>query len=154
MANVHRRFRHAAADADRHQHRLDPVVAKAVRPAELVQHHVLGAELRLDDLVAPGPADGQHPLQHQEVLDHLVGMAGGVFADRLVHQAQRELPRPEGTRVVRFGRAAGADVAHLGARQIGKTAAPGKGVPIEAFVGMTSDKGPHLVLQIERLGLR
>ena len=85
VADIDRRFRHAAADADRHQHRFDAVVAKAVRPAGLVQHHVLVAKTGLDDLVAPGPADSQHPFQHQKVLDHLMGMAGGVFGDRLMH---------------------------------------------------------------------
>ena len=64
VADIDRRFRHAAADADRHQHRFDAVVAKAVRPAGLVQHHVLGAQLHLDDLVAPGPADGKHAFEH------------------------------------------------------------------------------------------
>src|SRR5262249_11348876 len=62
VADIDRRFRHAAADADRHKHRLDPVVAKAVGSAGLVQHHVPGSQLHLDDLVAPGPADGQHTL--------------------------------------------------------------------------------------------
>jgi hypothetical protein len=32
VADVDRRFRHGAADADRHQHRLDPVVARLAVP--------------------------------------------------------------------------------------------------------------------------
>src|SRR6516162_2607223 len=80
-------------------------------------------------------------------------MAGGVFADRLMHQAQGKLPRLEGARVVGFGRAAGADIAHLRALELGEAAAAGEGVPIEALVGMAPDKGPYLARQVERLGL-
>src|SRR5438876_10093947 len=58
VADIDRRFRGATAHADRHQHRLDPIVTKAMRPAELVQHHILRPQSRLDHLVAPGPADG------------------------------------------------------------------------------------------------
>src|SRR6516162_7976080 len=80
MANIDRWFRRAGADADRHQHRLDAVVAKAMRPASLVQHHVLRAQSRFDHLVAPGPADRQYTVEHEEMLDDLVGMAGSIFA--------------------------------------------------------------------------
>src|SRR5262249_6065525 len=80
-----------APDADRHQHGLDPVVTKTVWPAELVQHHVLRTQARLDHLVVPSPADSQHALEHQKVFDNLMEMASGVFASRLVHQAQAEL---------------------------------------------------------------
>src|SRR6516165_912539 len=59
VANIDRRSWHAAADADRHQYRRDPVVAEAMRPAGLVQHHILGPEARLDYIVTPRPADGQ-----------------------------------------------------------------------------------------------
>src|SRR5437773_6441926 len=81
-------------------------------------------------------------------------MTGGVLVDRLVHQAQRELSRLQGARVVGLGRAAGADIAHLRPRQIRAAAASGKRIPIEALLGMTTDEGPHLALQVERLGLR
>src|SRR6516162_4302726 len=39
VADIDRRLGHTRADADRHQHRLDPVVTEAVRPAGLVEHH-------------------------------------------------------------------------------------------------------------------
>src|SRR5882757_5666906 len=99
---------------------------RTVWSTDLVQHHVLGPQARLDRLVAPRPADSKHALEHQEVFDNLMGMTGGVFADRLVHQTQGELPGLERVRVVRFGRAAGADVAHLRALQFGKQRVPGK----------------------------
>src|SRR5215469_6401459 len=79
-------------------------------------------------------------------------MAGRVFTDRLVHEAQRELPRLERARIVGLGRAAGADVAHLSPVQFGETAAPRESVPVEALVGMAADKGAHLMGQVERLG--
>ena len=85
MADIDRRFRHAATYADRHQHRFDPIGAKAVRPADLVQHHVLGPQPRLDHLLAPSPADGQHAVEHEEVFDHLMEMTGSVLPDWLVH---------------------------------------------------------------------
>jgi hypothetical protein len=153
VANINRRLWHAAADADRHQHRLDTIVAKAVRPAKLVQHQVLGAETRLDHFVTPGPANGQDARKHQEVFDHLVGMTSGVFADRLMHQAQGELPRLEGARIVCFGRAAGADIAHLRALQLGKAPAAREGVPVEALVGVAADESPHPSRQVARLCL-
>src|SRR5215471_5948269 len=113
MADIDRRSWHAGADADRHQHRLDPVVAEAVRPAGFVQHHVLRPQSRLDHLVVPRPANGQHAFEHQEMFDHFMEMTRGIFADRLVHEAQRELPRSERAWIVGLGRAAGADIAHL-----------------------------------------
>src|SRR5271154_2442406 len=103
VADIDRRLRHACADADRHQHRLDPVVAKAVRPAGLVQHHVSWPQARLDHLVAPRPADRQHTIEDEKMFDDLMGMAGGVLADGLMHQAQGELTWSERARVVGFG---------------------------------------------------
>src|SRR5262249_37424653 len=104
--------------------------------------------------VAPGPADGQHTLQHEEMLDDLMRMAGSVFADRLMHKAQRELSWLQGAGVVGLGRTAGPDVAHLRPRQVRKAAASGKRIPTEALVGVTPDEGPHLALQVEPIGLR
>src|SRR5262245_2911734 len=115
MADVDGRFRRTAPDADRHQHGLDPVVTKTVWPADLVQHHVLRTPARLDHLVVPSPADSQHALEHQKVFDNLMEMVSGVFADRLVHQAQAELPWFERARIAGFGGTAGTDVPHLGA---------------------------------------
>src|SRR5207253_6454388 len=125
VADIDRRLRHARADADRHQNRLDPVVAEAMRPAGLVQHHVSRPQARLDHLVTPRPADRQHTLQDEKMLDDLMRMTGGVLADGLMHQAQREPARFERVRVVGFGRAAGADIAHLRPLQFRETAASG-----------------------------
>src|SRR5882724_12649795 len=79
-------------------------------------------------------------------------MTGGVFADRLVHQTQGELTGPERARVIGFGLAAGADVAHLSALQFGEAAAPGKGVPVEALVRMPPDESLHFAGEVQRLG--
>jgi len=87
------------------------------------------------------------------MFDDLMGMTGGVLADGLMHQAQRELPWFECARVVGFGRAAGADIAHLRALQFGEATAPGKGIPVEALVGMAPDEAPHFMGQVERLCL-
>ena len=151
VAHIDRRLRHAGADAERHQHRFDPVIAKAMRPAGLVQHHVLRPQARLDHLVTPRPADRQHTLQDEKMLDDLMRMTGGVLADGLMHQAQREPARFERVRVVGFGRAAGADIAHLRPLQFRETAASGEGIPVEALVGMPPNKAPHLVEQAERM---
>src|SRR5215472_859069 len=151
VTDIDRRFRHPGADADRHQYRLDPVVAKAMWLAGLVQHHVFRAQSRLDHLGPPHPTDGQHALKHKKMFDDLVRMAGRVLADRLMHQTQSELPRLKCARVIRLGRAAGAYVAHLRPFQFGETAASREGVPVEALVGITSDKTPHLLPQTERV---
>jgi hypothetical protein len=60
-----------------------------------------------------------------------MGMTGGVFADRLVHQTQGELPWLKGARVG-FGQAADADVARLRALQFGEAATPQEGVPVRS----------------------
>src|SRR5438552_3440458 len=78
VADIDWRLRHSRADTDRHQHRLDPVIAEPVRPSGLVQHHVLWPETRLDHLVAPRPADREHTLDDEKMLDDLMGMAGRV----------------------------------------------------------------------------
>src|SRR3546814_17799938 len=83
MADIDRRLRLAAAHRDLHQHRLDAVIAEAMRAAELVQHQVARRQLGLDHLVAPDPADRQHAFEDQEMLDHLMGMRGGELARRL-----------------------------------------------------------------------
>src|SRR5260370_36812408 len=98
MADIDRRLRHAGADADRHQRRLDPVIAEAVRPAGLVQHHVFWPQACLDHLVAPRPADGQHTLEDEKMLDDLMGVTGGVLAAGLLAQAAGEPTRLEGAR--------------------------------------------------------
>ena len=78
----------------------------------------------------------------------------GIFAYRLMHQAQCELAGLEGARIVRLGRTAGTDIAHLCSGQIGEAAASGKRIPIEALVRVAPDEGPHLALQVEPIGLR
>jgi Lactonase, 7-bladed beta-propeller len=154
MAEIDRRPRHPAADADRHQDRPDPVIAKPVRPALLVEHHVAGAEPRLDDLVVPHPADRQDAVEHEKMLDDLMRMAGGVFADRLVDEGERERAGLQRVRVVDLGRAAGADIAHLRPRQFGKPLAPGKRIPVEALVGMPPDRAAHRAREVERIAVR
>src|SRR5438067_7143562 len=151
MTGIDRRLWRPAADADRHQDRPDPVVAETVRPLRLVQNHVEGAEFRLDDVVAERPADRQHAIQHQKMLDHLVRMAGSVVADRLMDQREGEIAGPERVRVVHLWRAAGADIAHLRPRQLREAAAAGKRVPIEALVGMAADLSAHLGREIGRI---
>src|SRR5260221_51709 len=82
-----------------------------------------------------------------------IGESGkiGIPAAGLMHQTQREPTWFEGARVVGFGRAAGADAAHLRPLQFGETAASGKGIPVEALLGVAPDRAPHLGRQAERL---
>ena len=84
------------------------------------------------------------------MLDDLMRVTGGVLSDGLIYQAQRELPWFEGARVVGFGRAAGADIAHLRLLQFGETAASGKSIPVEILIGMAPNEAPDLVGQVER----
>jgi hypothetical protein len=68
VVQVARRQRLADIDADRHQHRLDPVVAEAVADVARVQDHVLRAELHLAHLALAFPADRQHAGEDEEAL--------------------------------------------------------------------------------------
>src|SRR3546814_14977392 len=56
MADIDRRLRLAAAHRDLHQHRLDAVIADAMRAAALVPPQVARPPLGLHPLVAPPPA--------------------------------------------------------------------------------------------------
>ncbi len=87
------------------------------------------------------------------MFDDLMGMTGGILADGLMHQAQCEPTWFERARVVGFGRAAGADIAHLRPLQFRETAASGEGIPVEALIGMAANAAPHLMGQVERLCL-
>ncbi len=144
MADMDRHLGRAAADRDLHQDRLDAVIAEAVRPTALVEQQVAGPELHLDHLVAPHRAHRQDALQDEEMLDDLVGVRARELADRLVDQAEGEVLGLQRRRIVRLGRSAGADIAQLGAQQIGEAPAGGKGVPVERLLGEQARIGAHL----------
>jgi len=143
MEQVARHLRASLAKHDRHQHWFVAVVAEAVRPVGHVQHHVLRAELRLDDLVVVLPGGGEHARQNQEGLFDLVRMQHRVLADRLVHHAHREMVGGQGVRVAHLGRAAGTDEAHLCPVEFREAAAGREGVPVGNFLGMPADVGAH-----------
>src|SRR5258707_14571867 len=54
--------------------------------------------------------------------------------------------------IVGFGRAAGADIAHLRAFQFGEAAASGESVPVEALVRMPPDENLYSAGEVERVG--
>jgi len=78
------------------------------------------------------------------MLDDLVGVRARELADRLVDQAEGEVLGLQSRRIVRLGRAAGADIAQLGAQQVGESPAGGKGVPVERLLGEQARIGAHL----------
>src|SRR5260370_20809525 len=88
------------------------------------------------------------------MLDDLMRMASGVFADGRMEEGEREGAGLQCVRVVDLGRAARPDIAHLRPRQFRKTPAPGKRIPIEALVGMAPDRGAHLAREIGRIAVR
>src|SRR6185312_8713239 len=70
-------------------------------------------------------------------------MRGREFANRLVDQAEGEMLGPERRGIVRLGRSAGADVAELGAREVGKASACRKGIPIERLLREETRERAH-----------
>src|ERR1700744_5814564 len=56
----------ADVHADRHQYRLDPVVAESVSNVAGIQDHVLWSQPDLDDLAIPLPPYRQHAVQDEE----------------------------------------------------------------------------------------
>src|SRR6185312_24220 len=77
-------------------------------------------------------------------------MRGREFANRLVDQAESEMLGPERRGIVRLGRSAGADVAELGAREVGKASACRKGVPVERLLGEGSRERAHFAREWTR----
>src|SRR6516225_3961077 len=122
VVEIARRQGLADIDADRHQHRLDAVIAEAMADIAGVEDHVFRAEPHLDHLAVALPTDSQHAVDDEEALLDLMRMAGRIFADRLMDEAHCEMLRLQGRGVADLGRAASADIAHLGPGKIRKAA--------------------------------